>query len=282
MKGFLKAVFDATSGAVSDFRRHGCSSLAASLAFFALLSFLPIVFLLLHGVSFFLRLDEFGSDQLLNFLQGFLPSLGQDLAAEMERVAGEQVSHVVVLLTFAWFGLQVFYEVDYAVNVVFEVPRQRNPLITTAISVALLGLVGALFVLSYVVTQILDLVVLYTPGFGETSSLAAATYEFLLSYTLPFLLVLGAVTCLYRYVPRSRPRWGDAAVGGLVLAVLWEGAKHLFSTYVPSLTVYSRIYGSLLVVVLFLLWVYYSAALLLFSAAIVHRLQVRREPSMSP
>ncbi len=278
MKAFLRTVL----GALSDFRRHGCTSLAASLAFFALLSIFPIVFLLLHGVSFLLRLDQLGSEQLVNFLQGFLPSLGEDIAAEMERVAEEQVSHVVVFLTFAWFGLQVFYEVDYAVNVVFEVPRQRNPLITTAISIGLLGLVGALFILSYLVTQILDLVLLYAPEFGGMSPLAVAANEFLLSYSLPFLLVLAAVTCLYRYVPRSRPLWRDAAVGGLVLALLWEGAKHLFSTYVPSLTVYSRMYGSLLVVVLFLLWVYYSAVLLLFSAAIVHRLQVLRQPSMSP
>ena len=112
--------------------------------------------------------------------------------------------------------------------------------------------------------------------------MAVATYEFLLSYSLPFLLVLTAVTCLYRYLPRTRPLWRDAAVGGMIFALLWEGAKHLFSIYVPSLTVYSRMYGSLLVVVLFLLWVYYSAVLLLFSAAIVHRLQVPRQPSMSP
>jgi membrane protein len=268
--------------AADDFRRHGCSSLSASLAFFALLSFFPIVFLLLHGVSFFMRLDQDGSEQLLTFLQGFLPSLGAEIAEEMERVAGEQVSHVFVLLTFAWFGLQVFYEVDYAVNVVFEAPRQRHPLMTTAISIALLGLVGALFTLSYLVTQILDLVVLYAPGFGGISPMAVATYEFLLSYSLPFLLVLAAVTCLYRYLPRTRPLWRDAAIGGMMFALLWEGAKHLFSIYVPSLTVYSRMYGSLLVVVLFLLWVYYSAVLLLFSAAIVHRLQVPRQPSMSP
>ncbi|MBI4400669.1 MAG: YihY/virulence factor BrkB family protein, partial [Nitrospirae bacterium] len=89
-----------------------------------------------------------------------------------------------------------------------------------------------------------------------------------------FLLV--AVTCLYRYVPQKQPPWRDAMVGGMVLTLLWECAKHLFSNYVQSLTVYSRMYGSLLVVVLFLLWVYYSAALLLFGAAIVHRLQAKR------
>lgn len=263
-------------GAVSDFRRHGCMSLAASLAFFTLLSFFPIVFLLLYGVSFFVSHDQLGYEYLLSFLKGFFPNLGANLAEEIKRVADEEVSRLVVLFTFAWFGLQVFYEVDYTVNVVFETSRKRHPLITTAISVALLGLVGVLFILSYLVTQILDGLVLYAPRLGGGDLMAVAAHKFLLSYSLPFLLVLAAVTCLYRYVPQQRPLWRDALVGGVVLALLWEFAKHLFSTYVPGLTVYSRMYGSLLVVVLFLLWVYYSAALLLFGAAIVHRLQAKR------
>lgn len=269
-------------GAASDFRRHGCMSLAASLAFFTLLSFFPIVFLLLYGVSFFVSHDQLGYEYLVSFLKGFFPNLGTNLAEEIKRVADEHVSHLVVFFTFTWFGLQVFYEVDFTVNVVFETSRKRNPLITTAISVALLGLVGVLFTLSYLMTQILDGLALYAPRFGGIDLMPVAAHKFLLSYSLPFLLVLAAVTCLYRYVPQQRLLWRDAAVGGLVLALLWEGAKHLFSTYVPGLTVYSRMYGSLLVVVLFLLWVYYSAVLLLFSAAIVHRLQVRRQPSMSP
>ena len=35
-----------------SFQRHGCASLAASLAFYSLLSLFPLVFLLLYGVSF--------------------------------------------------------------------------------------------------------------------------------------------------------------------------------------------------------------------------------------
>jgi membrane protein len=66
-------------------------------------------------------------------------------------------------------------------------------------------------------------------------------------------------------------------VGGLILAILWEMAKHLFSNYVTTVAIYSRLYGSLLFVVLFLLWTYYSALLFLFGAEIVHRLQPARE-----
>ncbi|MBM4121027.1 MAG: YihY/virulence factor BrkB family protein [Nitrospira sp.] len=263
-------------GAASDFRRHGCTSLAASLAFFALLSFFPMIYLLLYFIGFVVSQDRIGHEFLVNFLQGFLPTLGADMTEEVKRLAGEQIVRWVVFLAFVWFGMLVFYEVEYAVNVVFESPRKRHPLISTMMSVALLGLVEVLMILSYLVTQILGLLVSYAPRIAGIDLVAIAAHKFLLAYVLPFALVLAAVTCLYRYLPAERPAWREAAVGGLVLALLWESAKHLFSTYVQHLTVYSRMYGSLLVVVLFLLWVYYSAALLLFAAGIVHRLHAKR------
>ena len=140
MAFFFRMLF----GAVSDFRRHGCMSLAASLAFFTLLSFFPLVFILLYVIGFFVSQDRIGDEFLLNFLEGFFPRLGAELANEIKRVAAEQVVRQVVLLTFAWFGLLVFYEVDYAVNVAFETQRKRHPLLSVLVSVALLGLLELL------------------------------------------------------------------------------------------------------------------------------------------
>lgn len=263
-------------GAASDFRKHGCTSLAASLAFFTLLSFLPMIYLMLYLIGFVVSQDRIGYDFLLQFLQGFLPMLGPHLAEEIRRVATEQVVRWVVFLVFVWFGMLVFYEVDYAVNVVFGTHRKRSPLISTLASIALLGLVEIQMILSYAVTQILSLLVSFTPRFGGMDLLAAEGYRWLLAYVLPFLSVLASVTCLYRYLPARRPAWRDAAAGALVLALFWEIAKHLFGNYVQHLPVYGRMYGSLLAVVLFLLWVYYSAALLLYGAAVAHRLQMTR------
>ena len=55
---FLSNVFD-------TFRRRGCPSLAASLAFFSLLSLFPMVFLLLYGISFIVSQDVIGYQFLL-------------------------------------------------------------------------------------------------------------------------------------------------------------------------------------------------------------------------
>jgi len=270
----MMVLFKAIRGAAVDFFNLGCGSLAASLSFFALLSLFPMVFLLLNVIGFFGSHDQIGHEYVITFIQGFLPTIGQGLAEEIERVASEQVVQGVVLLTFAWFGTLVFYEVEYAVQVVFRSHKTRNPLISTIRSVALLGLVEILLISSFLVTQIMNLLVSFAPQVPGLDVVAVgAASQFLLSYLLPFVLLLTSVTCLYRYLPHFPPGWREALIGGLFLVVFWELAKHLFSSYVQNLSVYGRMYGSLLAVVLFLLWVYYSAALFLFGAALVHRLQ---------
>ena len=200
------------------------------------------------------------------------------LADEVRRVSGEPIVGWGAALASLWFSGLVFYEVDYAIHVVFETARTRNALVSKLISVALLGLVQALMIASYAITQVSDVIASYAPRMGGIDVMAVAANQFLLGVVLPFAFILVTVTCIYRYLPKHRPTWQQAFAGGLVLALLWELAKHLFSAYVQDLTVYyDRMFGSLLVVVMFLLWVYYSASLFLYGAAVVHRLQAMGE-----
>jgi membrane protein len=64
-------------------------------------------------------------------------------------------------------------------------------------------------------------------------------------------------------------------IGALTFSLLWIATKLLFVTYITYVTVYAQLYGSLLEVILLLLWVYYSAALLLIGAEVSHHLQQR-------
>jgi membrane protein len=261
------------------FLRHGCASLAASLAFFSLLSLFPLFFLLLYGVSFLVSQDVIGEQFLLSFLKGFLPSLGERLAKELHRVSVLESVRWVVFLSFAWFGALVFYELDYALNVVFESTRRRHPLISTAISVTLLGATGLLLIVSYVATQTINFLTLYMPRLWGFDLVGLAAHDFLLTYTLPFALAFLTVSLLYRYVPRRRPEWREVIPGALTFGLLWVSAKLLFVTYSSYATLYINLYGSLLEVVLLLLWVYYSAGLLLLGGIVAHKLQQRAQVS---
>jgi membrane protein len=264
-------------GLTKSFLRHGCGSLAASLAYFSLLSLFPLVFLLLYGVSFIVSHEVIGGQVLLSFLKGFLPILGERLAEELQRVAEMETVRWLVFLSFAWFGTLVFYELDYTLNVVFDCTRQRHPLVSIVISVATLGAVGLLLIVSYVATQTVNILTAYAPRLWGLDLLALTAHDFFLTYTLPFVLAFLTVTGLYRYVPRRRPEWREAMIGALTFSLLWVAAKLLFVTYRDYATVYTHLYGSLLEVVLLLLWLYYSAALFLFGAVVAHTLQQRAQ-----
>jgi len=262
------------------FQRYGCASLAASLAFFSLLSLFPLIFLLLYGIGFLVDQDVIGEQFLLSFLKGFLPSLGERLAEEVHRISVLENVRWIVFLSFAWFGALVFYELDYALNVVFDCTWRRHPLISTAISVALLGATGFLLIISYVATQTINFLTGYMPRLWGLDLVGLAAHDFLLTYTLPLLLAFLMVSLMYRYIPRRRPEWREAMAGAMTFGLLWVAAKLLFVTYGSYATLYVRLYGSLLEVVLLLLWVYYSSGLLLFGAVIAHKLQQRSHVSI--
>src|SRR5262245_51204809 len=260
-----------------SFLKHGCGSLAASLAFFSLLSLFPLVFLLLYGVSFIVSHDVIGGQVLISFLKGFLPILGERLAEELLRIGELETVRWLVFLSFAWFGTLVFYELDYTLNVVFDCTWQRHPLISTIITVASLGAAGLVMILSYVATETVNIMTTYVPHLWGLDLLALQAHDFFLTYTLPFALAFITVTGLYRYVPRRRPEWREAMIGALTFSVLWVAAKLLFITYRDYATLYSHLYGSLVEVVLLLLLLYYSAAMFLFGAVVAHALQQRAQ-----
>ena len=262
---------------VRSFLRHGCASLAASLAFFSLLSLFPLGFLLLYGLGFVVSQGVIGEQVLPNFLEGFLPSMGELVGRELHRVSGLETVRWAVFLTFVWFGTLVFYELDYALNVVFESTWRRHPLISTGIAVASLAVTELALLLSYGATQIVNVLTGYAPRLWGLDLLALAAHDLFLTYTLPFALAFLAVTGLYRFVPRRRPQWREAMIGALTFSLLWVAAKLLFVTYSTYASVYAHLYGSLLEVILLLLWVYYSAALLLIGAEVAHHLQQQEQ-----
>ena len=196
-----------------SFLRHGCASLAASLAFFSLLSLFPLVFMLLYGVSFIVSHEVIGGQVLLSFLKGFLPTLGERLAVELQRISELETVRWLVFLSFAWFGTLVFYELDYALNVVFDSTWKRHPLISTAIAVASQGAVALMLVLSYVATQTVNFLTAYAPHLWGLDLIALAAHDVFLTYTLPFTMAFLTVGALYRYVPRRRPQWREALIG---------------------------------------------------------------------
>ena len=64
--------------------------------------------------------------------------------------------------------------------------------------------------------------------------------------------------------------------GAILASLLWEVAKQLFGLYIQNVGLYDQIYGPLGILVAFVMFVYYSAIVFVFSGAFVATLESRR------
>lgn len=83
-----------------------------------------------------------------------------------------------------------------------------------------------------------------------------------------FLLLVGALMALYRFVPNTPVRRTHAFVGGLFGAVGLELAKRLLALYIASVPTYSAVYGAFATVPILLVWIYIAWVIVLLGAVV--------------
>jgi membrane protein len=93
------------------------------------------------------------------------------------------------------------------------------------------------------------------------------------SRVMPYLLVIGAFTFVYLFMPNTKVRIGPALVGGIVGGILWQSAGWGFALFAAGSTKYAAIYSSFAILILFMLWLYLSWLILLFGASVAFYVQ---------
>jgi membrane protein len=85
---------------------------------------------------------------------------------------------------------------------------------------------------------------------------------------LEWVLVVGGIAALYRYVPNTHVRWSHALLGGLFVAIGFDAAKALLGWYFASIPTYALVYGAFAAVPILLIWVYVAWVIVLLGAVI--------------
>jgi membrane protein len=109
---------------------------------------------------------------------------------------------------------------------------------------------------------------------------SAQTLTFRHSATI--LLIFG-VGLIFYFIPNAKTRFRDVSVGAVLTGVLWRGAFDAFAWYIGTNSRITMIHGSIAAVVVFLLWIYVSAAILMYGVeftASYARLRRRRPEEM--
>jgi membrane protein len=260
--------------ALNRFFDHNGPDRAAAVAFYTLLSLLPLLTFLIAVGVWLLGSYEAAYRVTLMLFSGIVVHLDEramDTLREALGAAGR--FQIPGLLLLAWTSKRIFTSLFGAMETVFEVPGRgfaRGNLVGFGMVLAT-GFALLLTLAAGMMATGAEAMLEHVAGFagferlrGATDSAAARALPMLIAFTFFFLV--------YRLGPRRRtvsPR--HAALGALLATVLWEIAKAGFAYYVKNLAQFG-LYGALEAIVVLALWLEISVSIILLCGEFVAEL----------
>jgi len=256
---------------------------ASSIAYYALLSLFPF-FLLALAILASVTDNDAQRAAVLNFVLRYFPQRFEFVNAQLQtmQASGVQLG-VFGSVLMVWAAMGVFGAITSAVNHAWGVEKQPSYLkhklmsFLMLVTASLLLLVGLLLAsaidvaearwFEVVITRVPELLIL------QGWLLKSAS-------TVIFIVLVGLV---FYFVPNAAVRFRDVWVGAVLTGLLWRAALAGFSRYVRDLHRFS-VHGSIAAVVVFLVWIYISAVILLYGVEVTAayaRLR-RRRPEEIP
>ncbi|MBI3989576.1 MAG: YihY/virulence factor BrkB family protein [candidate division NC10 bacterium] len=279
LRRFLRATWIYPKAAISKFSNDSCPLMAAAIAFYGLLSIIPLLLLGLAALGFFLGSSDEAVGKLLESAYQFLPPEGLEKVDQVltSLIEKRTLAGGLGLLSLLWVGHGAFEAIEQSINVIYKVKETRGFFRRKLTSLLLMGLTGTLFlsalVLSAIATALRALgsrVLAFLP-FPFLQEMAArfslATWNALLAL-IPMVLIIAMFTVIYAVAPTRKIWFSSALVGGVVAGALWQVTKVVYHWYIVNYAGYDRIYGPLGAFVGLILWIYYSAVILLVGAEV--------------
>ena len=237
---------------------------AASIAYYALLSLFPF-FMLALALLGRLANDAHDRTAVLEFVLRYFPSQFGFINAQLDAFDRNAITiGVAGTVALVWGALGFFGAISTAVNYAWGVEKQRSFWKHKLFSFLMLLVAGMLLIVAMMLVSAAQVVgatwfagvLIHFPGLAVLRGFTVRH-----GTTLLFIVVVGFV---YYFVPNAKVRFRDVWIGAVVTGLLWKAALEGFSWYVRDMTRFTRVNGSIAAVVVFLVWVYIQAVILLY------------------
>jgi membrane protein len=237
---------------------------AASIAYYALLSLFPF-FLLAFALLGRAAADPKDRREVLDFVLQYFPSQFDFITRQLDAFGtGAATVGVAGTVALVWGALGVFGAISTAVNYAWGVEKQRSFWKHKLFSFVMLLVAGLILLVTLLLISASQVVgaswfagvLARFPGLGILRSFTVRH-----ATTLLFILVVGLI---FYFVPNAKVRFRDVWIGAFITGVLWKGALEGFSWYMRDMSRFTRVNGSIAAVVVFLVWVYVQAVILLY------------------
>ena len=267
------------------FRANQGLLLAGGVAYYTLLSIVPLMILLVIILSHVIE-----ADRLMVTLARYLESCCRASRAPLVEELRSFISHREVIgwtlaVTLVFFSSLAFSVLENAMSVIFYhrvLAKRRRAIVSVLIPYLYILFLGIGLLMVTLVAGALQSMAMTTLDFlGRDWSLSGV------SRVLLYLIGVGGevlvLTSIYFVMPVGRLSWRHALIGGVSATVLWEISRHVLVWYFATLSQVRTVYGSLTTAIVVLLTLEIAAIVLLLGAQVIAEYErIEWEPVARP
>jgi len=268
-KTTLAAWFALCRAAAAGWSADRAPSMGAAMAYYMVFSLAPMLILVIAiaGLVFGQAAAQGAIVEQLGDLMGVE---GAAALQAMVASAGHKRAGVIATLigtgTLLIAATAVFGELQAALNVIWKVQRRRRRMPVAVarerlLSLSLILALGFLLLVSLVLSAALSAFGHYLSGVFPGLPLMLRILHLALSFGMMSILF----AMIFKILPDAPVAWQDVWIGAMATALFFSIGKYLIGLYIGSSNVAST-YGAAGALVIILVWIYYSAQILLFGA----------------
>lgn len=254
---------------VARFLDDDCPLRAASIAYYALLSIFPFLLAVAAILAYFLEEARVWT-AIQDVLRTYLPPRARASVLENieEAVRLRGPVGAASAVAFLWSAAAVVGAVRHSLNRIWDVrrgrPFWRRKALEVVATLALGSILGSLVAISVGLSLFSEL----GSGASYVEPFGGNLLMDVLRESGNILIVFAALVLIYKVLPNRPLRWQWLWPGALAAALVLEGGRHAAFWGLARFAQYQLVYGSIAGIIIFLLWMYFVAMVLLLGAEI--------------
>ncbi len=240
---------------------------AASIAYYFLFSVFPLFLFVVIILSYFLDINYI-QEQLIHFVQEMIPGAEVLITENLQSLLANRGSNsIMATVSLLWSGSGMISSLISNVQRAFPETNRRGYFINRALAIVFIILaillIAGMMVFS-IVFNVSDALAFFNIKLTRSIQIVINIFS---GYVIPILFLYIAAFVLYYMVPTAKVDRGAARLSAFLFAVIWRVFTYFFGSYVLSpMNRYDLVYGSVTVIALLLLYIYFSAFIILYFA----------------
>ena len=265
-KGFLRKAVIFLVMFIKKIGDDDVFALGAQLAYYMVLSFIPFLMFLMTLVGF----SHLNSDAVLNLLSNVMPTEAFNLiqSTVIEIVDREQTGLLWISIALAiWVSSSGFKAVIKGLNKAYGVKETRSYIKLKLISMIYTILLALIVIATLFLFVFGDVIGDFFIKILEHPEFIYYIWN-MLRYVVVILIMILFFMFLYNATPCVRLGWLEVIPGAVITTLGWISISYIFAYYVNNFSNYSRLYGSLGAVFMFMTWMFITSMILILGGEI--------------